>query len=117
MEDKDNYDVATAIRAMKDDADAVTSFCAVPQNDGSQAASHTSHTTKTIGTTQMDDGESTENWAIRQPGFLGSIKQLCNCGRCGKPLPIKRHDEPRRIGDIFKPTVHALCDDCYEALP
>lgn len=62
------------------------------------------------------DGESTENWAIREHGFLGSTKQLTNCARCGK-LVRKRHDEPRHFGDTFKPTFHQICDECHDELP
>jgi len=63
------------------------------------------------------EGESTELWAIREPGFLGSIKQLVCCGRCGETLPFRRHNEPRLFRDVFKPSMHVLCDDCYDALP
>ena len=65
----------------------------------------------------LPEGESTTRWAIRQPGFLGTVKQLINCARCGEPLPFKRHDEPRRFRDICKPTLHCICDDCHDALP
>lgn len=62
-----------------------------------------------------DGGESTAKWAFREPGFIGSIRQFCNCGRCGNPLEPKRHDEPRRYGR--KPILHVLCDQCWEDLP
>jgi hypothetical protein len=62
------------------------------------------------------DGESTENWALMRPGFMGTVRQLTCCGRCGKPI-TKRPDEPRHIADVFKPTMHWLCDECFEALP
>jgi hypothetical protein len=62
-------------------------------------------------------GESTELWAFNQPGFRGTIKQILNCARCGEVPPFKRHDEPRRYGDIFKPTFHLICDACYDKLP
>lgn len=65
----------------------------------------------------LPEGESTAKWAIRQPGFLGTVKQLLNCARCGKPLPFKRSDEPRHYRDMFKPTFHCICDDCHDALP
>ena len=61
------------------------------------------------------EGESTENWAIRQPGFVGSIQQLTCCGRCGEPLPAKPYDEKRHFGS--KPVTHVLCDGCFDALP
>jgi len=64
----------------------------------------------------LPDGESTEKWAINQPGFAGTLKQLCNCARCGDPIR-KRHDEPTHFRDVFKPSMHVLCDDCWDALP
>ena len=64
----------------------------------------------------LPDGESTEKWAIRSPGFLGSIMQLVCCARCGESLRGGRN-EPTHYRDIFKPTAHFLCDDCYNALP
>jgi hypothetical protein len=64
----------------------------------------------------LPEGESTAKWAIQEPGFLGSIKQLLYCARCGKN-EHKRHDEPRHYRDLFKPTLHVLCDDCFDALP
>ncbi len=64
----------------------------------------------------LPEGESTEKWAIRSPGFLGSARQLVNCARCGG-FSSKRHDEPRHFRDIFKSTMHFLCDDCFDALP
>lgn len=64
------------------------------------------------------DGESAASWAIVcEPGFLGSSKQLINCARCGEVPPFKRQDEPRHYRDIGKPTVHLVCDECYDALP
>ncbi|CAA2139625.1 hypothetical protein [Hyphomicrobium sp. ghe19] len=60
--------------------------------------------------------ESTENWAINAPGFWGSIKQLTCCGKCGELLRGGR-DKPRRVADMFKPTMHFLCDGCYDGLP
>jgi hypothetical protein len=65
----------------------------------------------------VPEGESTENWAINEPGFLGSMKQLLNCARCGEVPPFKRLDEPRYYRDVCKPTFHMLCDDCHDALP
>jgi hypothetical protein len=57
------------------------------------------------------DGESTEHWAICQPGFSG-IKQLTHCGRCGEVLPGGRH-QPSQARDIFKPTMHFICAACW----
>ncbi len=67
--------------------------------------------------TVLPEGESTELWAIREQGFLGSLRQLFDCARCGEHPPFKRTDEPRHIRDIFKPTVHMICDDCFDELP
>lgn len=63
------------------------------------------------------DGESTEKWAIRNPGFLGSIHQLTRCGRCGCDLPPSKPNGTRRFRDVLKPTLHVICDECFEALP
>ena len=65
----------------------------------------------------MPDGESTERWAFREPGFMKSIKQLLNCARCGDPLPPKPHNVARHFRDVGKPTIHCICDDCHDALP
>jgi len=64
----------------------------------------------------LPDGESTEKWAIRTPGFLGSVKQLVCCARCGDCNKKGPHERLRWY-DLMKPTVHFLCDECYEALP
>lgn len=61
------------------------------------------------------EGESTENWALRSPGFVGSTRQLLDCARCGDPLPVKPHSEPRHFG--VAPVLHVICDDCHDALP
>ena len=63
----------------------------------------------------MSEGESTADWAIMRAGFIGSIDQLTCCARCGENLPPKRHDEPRWF--FSEPVFHAICDDCYDALP
>ena len=60
-------------------------------------------------------GESTETWAINQPGLAGSIKILTHCARCGEGLPAKPHNEPRWM--FAGPVMHTICDDCYDALP
>lgn len=65
----------------------------------------------------LPDGESTALWAIRDPGFIGSTKQLLNCARCGETLPFKRMDEPRHYRDVGRTTFHCICDDCHDALP
>ncbi len=62
------------------------------------------------------DGESTAKWAIREQGFLGATKQLTHCARCGNE-PGTTCTEPAHFRDIFKPTIHRLCDDCFDALP
>ena len=63
----------------------------------------------------IDGGESTECWAIRQPGFIGSLRQLTICARCGEPLPPKRHDQKIRLG--HRPVLHVICDGCFDAIP
>jgi len=65
----------------------------------------------------LPEGESTAKWAIREPGFLGSIKQLINCARCGGYLEIKGRHEKCHFRDIFQPTHHVICDKCYDELP
>jgi hypothetical protein len=61
-----------------------------------------------------DDGESTERWAMRQPDFIGTVKRLLCCARCGESLP----GGPNRTRKVFsaRPLLF-ICDDCYEALP
>ena len=61
--------------------------------------------------------EITEDWAASKPDFLGTIKQFVCCAKCGEALPFKRHDEPRKVFDMLKSTMHFLCDECYETLP
>lgn len=61
------------------------------------------------------EGELTENWAIWQPGFAGSIRQLVCCARCGDELPPAKHDGKRHF--CSTPVVHLLCDECFDALP
>ena len=63
------------------------------------------------------DGESTEHWAFREPGFMGSVKQILNCARCGQMPPPKGKDHPLHVRNVGKPTIHMLCDECWEALP
>lgn len=63
------------------------------------------------------EGESTEKWAFREPGFIGSLKQLTRCARCGSIPRFKRHDEPRHFRDALKPSFHFICDDCFDELP
>ena len=62
------------------------------------------------------DGESTAKWAMHEPGFIGTVRQLTHCARCGLSLPPKRHSEPRRYRDIGRPAMHVICDDCFEDL-
>lgn len=65
----------------------------------------------------LADGESTEKWAFRTPGFMGSLQQLTHCARCGEHLPISGMCKPRHYSDIGKPSFHTLCDDCYGSIP
>jgi hypothetical protein len=62
------------------------------------------------------DGESTEKWYFRSSGFFESVEQLTRCARCGSAL-CKRSDEPTHVFHITKPTMHFICDDCFDALP
>lgn len=62
----------------------------------------------------LPDGESTAKWAIREPGFAGSIRQLTCCARCGETL---RGGPNKPLRYLMKPTMHFLCDGCYDALP
>ena len=62
-----------------------------------------------------DEGESTAKWAAREPGCLGSIRQLTCCARCGTVLPGR--DAKRKVFNLFKPNMHFLCDECFESLP
>lgn len=62
------------------------------------------------------DGESTAKWAMSEPGFLGSVRQLVHCARCGRPEQ-KKHDQPRKYCDAGKPTFHMICDKCHSELP
>jgi hypothetical protein len=62
------------------------------------------------------DGESTAKWAIREPDFLGTLKQLTCCARCGERLPPGPNVK-RKVFDMFKPSMHVLCDPCFDALP
>lgn len=65
----------------------------------------------------VPDGESTEKWAFRDPGFMGTLKQLTHCARCGEHLPVSDKSKPRFYFGIGKPTFHTLCDDCFDVLP
>jgi len=62
------------------------------------------------------EGETTADWFCWRAKFWGTIDQMTRCARCGKH-EIKRHDESRYYRDIFKPTFHTLCGQCYEGLP
>ena len=64
----------------------------------------------------LPEGESTEKWAFRNPGFMGTVRQLIRCARCGDYVKGGKND-PRHFIDILKPTFHTLCDDCHNALP
>ena len=66
--------------------------------------------------TTIAEGECTEAWAMRQPGFFGSVKQLTCCARCGGDLPHGKHKK-RRMFAPLKPSMHFICDACFEALP
>jgi hypothetical protein len=60
--------------------------------------------------------ESTENWAANEPGFMGSARRLTCCARCGEFLS-GGYNKPRKVFDLCQPTMHFLCDDCFDQLP
>ena len=60
--------------------------------------------------------ETTENWLANQGGFWGTPNQLLRCARCGDAAIRGRH-EPVKVCDLFKPSMHFLCDDCFDQLP
>lgn len=62
------------------------------------------------------EGESAEKWAMMAHGFIGSVKQLIVCGRCGEYLSGGQHDK-HHYGNLFKPNFYWLCDECYAELP
>lgn len=62
-----------------------------------------------------EPAESTADWALFQPGFVGSIKQLTCCARCGEKLPAKPYTEPRKTSS--NPVLHIICDACFDELP
>ena len=64
----------------------------------------------------LPEGESTAKWACNGPDFWGTINQLTCCARCGEVIR-KRRDEPMHLRDIFKPSVHVICDECWDELP
>lgn len=66
--------------------------------------------------TVTDVGEMTEHWPLYQPGFLGTVRQLSCCARCGKELK-PGCKTPRHTFHVLKRTMHFLCDDCFDALP
>ena len=64
----------------------------------------------------LPEGESTAKWGFREAGFMGSIKQLTCCARCGEVIR-SGPNEPVARRDVFKPTVHVVFRECNEALP
>jgi len=60
--------------------------------------------------------ESTEKWAATAPDFMASIRRLLCCAKCGEFLSGGPH-KPRKVLDLGKPSMHFLCDDCFDALP
>lgn len=54
-----------------------------------------------------------QTWAIQQPGFLGTARQLTDCAKCGQRIN-KTKNEPRHYGHVGRPTLHCVCDDCYD---
>jgi hypothetical protein len=66
---------------------------------------------------QTDEGESTEKWACREPGFFGTAKQLTCCARCGDGLRGGHNVKRKVFNAACKPNMHFLCDECFDALP
>lgn len=65
----------------------------------------------------MSERETTEDeWAIERPGFLGTVRQLTDCAKCGEPIRGGRN-EPRHYAYIGTPKLHCICNDCYESFP
>ncbi len=65
---------------------------------------------------QTAEGESTERWACRESGFFGSLRRLTSCARCGTDLPYGPGGKGK-VCDLLNPTMHFLCDECFEQLP
>lgn len=65
---------------------------------------------------RTNDGESTARWAFREKGFFGTPRQLTCCARCGSALRGGLNKK-RKVFDLFKPSMHFLCDDCFDQLP
>jgi len=59
---------------------------------------------------------SEKKWACDDGKFWGTIRQLLNCAKCGR-LIDGGHHTPRHIADMFKPSMHVLCDECFDDLP
>ena len=55
-------------------------------------------------------------WFCERGDFWGTVNQLILCARCGKN-ELKRHDEPRHFCNIFKRSMHVVCDACFDELP
>lgn len=64
----------------------------------------------------MSDGKGGEmSWAANEPGFMGTVRQITCCAKCGDRLH-GGPNKPRKTFDLFKPTLHFLCDACFECL-
>lgn len=62
------------------------------------------------------DESSVDQWFCDQGGFWGTSNQLTLCAKCGQH-EVKAWNEPRHFRDVFKPTIHHLCDECFDSLP
>lgn len=71
---------------------------------------------QTVAHEVTPDGELTDKWAIRQPGFTTTVKVLLCCARCGEYLKCG-HNTPRKAFNMLKPTMYFMCDECFDALP
>lgn len=60
--------------------------------------------------------ENCSEWAANHGGYFGTLRQLTDCAKCGETLKGDKHT-PQKTFDIFKPSMHVLCNECYETLP
>ena len=56
------------------------------------------------------------SWFCERGNFWGTTAQLCLCAKCGKS-EAKGYNEPRHYSGIFTPSLHMVCDECFDSLP
>jgi hypothetical protein len=64
---------------------------------------------------EMAPAVTTENWHANQGGFWGTSNQLIRCARCG--VGGGGYNEPRKFCDVCKPSMHWICNECFDQLP